>query len=497
MSIEAIFKFWPYSKAARVRRIRPVRDWSLQLLESRIALSAGPQLPLAEVPDSPPGYVSSSDAQDLASSGHDATPQSRSLDTDQQLVTDPDATSPGPTPQPTGTQMGVDPDAANPDPQADSTTDQTDSSSDPSQPGSDGGADQSSQDVEPNIPATAGPTLSVAQPSGAGNDFNPGLLDPLAWIDAEDPSSDLDDGDSEIEETNDFTGIPSSSDFTTLQAVADETGLGGAPASLVKGAWRVFSFETFSLSDVGRESLRDPQTPDVHNDLIIADAMPSRTLLSGLDRPDQTASDSVERSAELSPLEHSSPLALVATLSTTPSRNPPYSQPGNQPADPPDRYLDAVTPLSSWSVYVMGLDQAFERSCRDICQGANARASSTPSSESARGESVGGPEWRMPIVPIASAAWFGADPEALPHSRARSVRSILAPEADRVGLSPAAGERESPSGSDRDPQLGSEARQSVPIVTLITGSTLVAGWLWTRRASSPRNHAKDSGSSEH
>jgi hypothetical protein len=102
------------------------------------------------------------------------------------------------------------------------------------------------------------------------------------------------------------------------------------------------------------------------------------------------------------------------------------------------------------------------------------------------------PEWRMPVVPIASAEWFGAGPEAL-----RPDRSILAPEADSVRPSPAVGEPESQSGSDRDPQLGSEARQAVPIVTVITGSTLFAGWLWTRRASSPRHRVRDSGSREH
>ena len=555
MAIERVFKFWLHNRTARARPIRPISGFRLQPLEGRIALSAGLQIPVAGVPasassvpgasvaefqvssghdafahfhplesrtaltaglqvplaDAPPSTAaehSASVADFRVSPGHDVFTQSREADTDQERTADSSgASSTAALTQPASASMGVGPSATilttvepgNQGAQASPPSNPSGSSSQAAPDGNpDGGPDQSQQGPsEPDPPATPDPGVSVAQTNGAEDEFDPGLLDPLAWIDSEaDQFSGEADDDGEAEDPFTYAPDLSSSGYSIQQDIADETGIGSYSDYLAGRAWSVFSFElTFS----GRDEL-DPrhgmQTVDAQNNSIMAGTIPWRRLLSGLNLPDRTALDEHQRFPALGPLEQSSPLALVATLWTTPSWAGFSSGEGGQLADRLDRHPEAPTPLASWNVYVMRLDDACERSYRGISQGLIAMAGATRSSELSSREPADGALWPMPIVPMARADRVGASRDAVrTDGGSLSDQGIVAPDADLAGPSAAAGELESPSRSQRDPQFGAEPGRAVlgtvPIVTVITGSTLVAGWFWSRRASWPRIHREN------
>jgi hypothetical protein len=493
MSIERVHKTWFRNRTARVREIRTIRGFHLLALESRIALSAA----LADVPASPAGDVGSFVADVQGSPAEDGTAQAIERDADQRLIVDTSAaTLPGAPAQPTGASMGVDPNGGSmtplgngtPDFQVLGATDQTDSSPQSPSRESDGGADTPPQGPsEPELPVTPDPTVRIAQTDVAEDKFDPGLLDPLAWTDSEDQFSDVFLGETDVEDPLDYTVGLSLLGLSAQQEIADGIGIGCYPDYLAAGAWRSFSFEPSILSQRELESLRDMQTVDAQNESIMAGTMPSRSLLSGLNLPDQAPSDAHQRFAELGPLEQSSPLALVATLWTMPSFTPSSPDPRSQPAERGDRHPDSATPLASWNVYVMGLDHAFERSYRDICQGLTAGARTTSLSESSHRELEGWSEWRMPVVPMARVETLGGCREALrTDGRSQSDHVIIAPEADFIGPSAAASDLNSPSCSQRDPQhpaaAGRAIPAAVPIVSVIAGGALIAGWFWTRRA---------------
>lgn len=479
MSIERAYKPWLRNPTPRVREIRPIRGFHLLALEGRIALSAALQTALADMPASAVGDIGSFGGDVQPSPAQDATARSRVLETDQRLVTNTsDDNLRGAVAGTRGIPVGVATNAGPPEPP-------------PRE--SDRGIETTPQGPrEPDLPTTPDPTLRIAQANVAEDGFDPGLLGPLAWTYSEHELLNLVEGDLEVEDPVNYTAGPSLSGLSAQEQVAGETGSLSYPDFLAAGAWRSFSFDPPILSQAWLKSLHDAQTVDAQNASIMAGTMPFRSLLSGVDLPDQTASDAQQRFAELGPLEQSSPLALVATLWTMPSMTPFSPDLRNQPGERGDRHLETAAPLASWNVYVMGLDHAFERSYRIICERLMAGAGTTPISESSRSELAGRSEWSMPMVPMASAESFGGGQEALPiGGRSQSDDVILAPETELIGPSAAAGGTASPPRTQRDSQRGTATERaipaSVPIVAVITGSTVIAGWLWARRASWPRH----------
>ena len=272
--------------------------------------------------------------------------------------------------------------------------------------------------------------------------------------------------------------------------VADETGIGGYPASPAFAGWRAISFEMSVLSQEF-ESHHGVWTVDVENNSIMAGTMPSRSLLTALDllNQDRPTNSSISPSSARS----SSPRHWLwlppCGRRLTALRSLPGA--GNQSDDRPDRLRETVNPVSPWTVYVMGLDQAFDRSCRDICQGLFTEAGPTASSESGGRPSAVGPEWRMSVVPMAESDRLDAGRGAMRQGAfPRSDTFMVTADPDFVSNAASATEPELPSGSDRHAQSESNLEHAVPpsfsIVTVIAGSILIAGWCWTRRASSPR-----------
>jgi hypothetical protein len=474
----------------------------LQSLESRIALSAALQTALADIPASHARGVSSFVADIQLSPAKDATAQARLPNSTQQLVVDTAAaTLPRALAEPASDPMGIDPGSGsmttlgdgNTDFQALGVVDQTDSSPEPPPQESDGGAGTPPQGPsQPDLQPTPDPTARIAQISIAEDKFDPGLLDPLAWTDSEDQFSDAFTGATDALDSVDFSLGLSLLGLSPQQELAVAVGIRSYPDLLAAGARGSFSFESSILSQKDLESIHDTQGVDTQNESIIAGTMPFGSLLSGLNLTQQTAPDAHQRFAELGPLEQSSPLALVATLWTVPSLTPFSADPRNRTGERVHRQPETATPLASWDVYVMGLDHAFERTYRDICQGLTAGAPITPQSESSHRTPEGGSEWRMPLVPMASSESRRAYPEASQiDGRSQSDQMILAPEAIFLGPSAAPGELGSAVHSECDLERGGAAepaiRASVPVVTVITGSVLIAGWFWARSASRPRH----------
>ena len=141
-------------------------------------------------------------------------------------------------------------------------------------------------------------------------------------------------------------------------------------------------------------------------DSITAETILGESPLSGLLFRDQAGVDNHKHVAELSPVDRSSPLALAATLWTTPSQFRVGSQAGRLTAGCPSLHHDVEPSTLSWKVFVMGLDQAFERSYRDVSRG---RALTAESERSSR-EAADRVEWRGPILPIASPATVAPSP---------------------------------------------------------------------------------------
>ncbi len=242
--------------------------------------------------------------------------------------------------------------------------------------------------------APAMPVLTVVQ-----DDYNPGLLDPLAWTVADNEPQADDTPSFDIEELI-FPSAGPSSGPSAQMGRPDEVVIGG-PADFDSGiGWRGDSFALSPWFADEAEPVHGPFAGDPRNDSITAETIPGKSSLSGLNFRDQAASDDLKHVAELSPLDQSSALALAATLWTTSSQLRLGSEPGLASADEPTRdvQIEPVTP--SWKVFVMGLDQAFERSYRDVCRG----PVFTAENERSRREAADRIEWRGPIVPGAAPA---------------------------------------------------------------------------------------------
>ena len=88
-------------------------------------------------------------------------------------------------------------------------------------------------------------------------------------------------------------------------------------------------------------------------------------LLGGPDVSTPTDPDSLEQVAELVPLPESA-LALAATLWTVPSDSPPSTLRRQSPANVAIDGNARADAASSWVLFVIGVDQALEQTCRDI-----------------------------------------------------------------------------------------------------------------------------------
>ena len=188
----------------------------------------------------------------------------------------------------------------------------------------------------------------------------------------------------------------------------------------------------------------------------------------------------LQQVVELIPAEDSA-LALVATLWSLPSGPPSRPSEGD---DPPGEREESVPSSASpppWAVFVIGLDEAFERS-RDAC-GKALRDRARPEHEVAEDGAEGRLEWRCPIIPAPE----GSSPVV---GRAAGDRAIPSGEADPNRPVPSRSSRGEariarPGPEPDPPHVAGDGQPptegAVPFAWAASGSALIAGWFWARR----------------
>jgi hypothetical protein len=223
------------------------------------------------------------------------------------------------------------------------------------------------------------------------------------------------------------------------------------------------------------ETATEPSTPAS----ITAGELPLSVLLSGPEAPAHTGSDRLEQVAELIPLDQSS-LALVATLWTVSSDSQtPLPQIDVAPAG---GSIDPGAPLASppsWTVYVIGLNEAFEQSQRDVEQGFFSSPGRPIEGAGGQGALDEGLPWQGPIVPAAERGTFekvrgGFRTGSLTsHDEATELRG-------RNEVRPCdSGRAEAESSQAGERQVVAVA--SLPTISAVSTLGLIAGWFWTQR----------------
>ena len=280
----------------------------------------------------------------------------------------------------------------------------SDPSTSPSQDGSSGGTntppDSQGQSA---APTPTDPTGQIFQTNGAEDQVDPGLLDPLAWtVPDEQPPG---------EGTESFDGEDpllmivgaGAAGPSTLMGRPDETGIGSPSDYRSIAGWRASSFESLEPGgDIHPGDLRHPLRIDPREDSIAAGTAPWRGLLSGSAPDVESGLSDQEHIAELSPLAGSISLALAATLWSTPARIQTGPGPGKTGLAGAKGHVDVEPTTSSWKVFVMGLDRAFDRSYAEVHRGLSAETFGASEREEPHASAAWQLEWRGAIVPAPS-----------------------------------------------------------------------------------------------
>ena len=125
---------------------------------------------------------------------------------------------------------------------------------------------------------------------------------------------------------------------------------------------------------------------------------------------------------------------------------------------------------SAWVVFVTGVDQALEQTCRDVRDGVlSSQARKPEDAGSTRGprDSI---EWQGPILPAVQAR----SPVHEQGPRRPRDSSVSAPARRQAGRATAV----SPPDSIDGPRV---VLGSTPLLSIVSISTAIAGWFWSRR----------------
>jgi len=217
---------------------------------------------------------------------------------------------------------------------------------------------------------------------------------------------------------------------------------------------------------------------------ITAGGAPLSVLLTGPELATQTTTDDLQQVANLIPSDESS-LALVATLWTVPSDIPTGAQ-WVQRLDASPAWLTDAATTPSWTAYMIGLDQALEQSRRDIQQAASRAEGRLMPNERDQLELDRQLEWERPIMPGAT-GWVSDRRETSPLDTASVIDSdaINALAADQLQTAsgpesslPAVASQGAPAHSD---PVSFVKAGTLPLVSVLSVSTAITGWLWARR----------------
>jgi hypothetical protein len=279
----------------------------------------------------------------------------------------------------------------------------------------------------------------------------------------------------------------------TLGAVQEDpsTGLAGVgwtsytPASGRGPALTQTSFTSGEGSSSTDESPEEPVSPAS----ITAGEIPLDVLLSepALATPD--VSVDLPQVVDLIPAEDSS-LALVATLWSVSSDPPSEPRDGDEPAGERAESAPSSDSPPPWATFVIGLDEAFERS-RDACS-QTLRDGPNRQEEATDDAALEGLERRCFIVPALDVT-SQPDPAkgSSPFAGGAAIdRATTAgePDSNRPVSCGSTGPEESvarPGPEGRPPHDATDGPSlpegSAPLAWAASGSALIAGWFWARR----------------
>jgi hypothetical protein len=235
---------------------------------------------------------------------------------------------------------------------------------------------------------------------------------------------------------------------------------------LAAGQGTPLSFQATAHDDLlaWEETTAEPVSPGS----IITGGLSLKNLLSGPDTSTLTNTSCLEQVAELVPLPESA-LALAATLWTRPSDSPSSTVRWHLAAEEAITARAGAEAASSWMLFVAGVDQALEQTCRELQE-------SMPTTLD-RQRDDGNPnspdellEWHGPMLPAAQ--------PAQPETHTKLPVNRLG-QADGV-----AGQASAPSRQNARPTQGTGqavALASMPTISVVSVFTVIAAWVWRKR----------------
>jgi hypothetical protein len=202
---------------------------------------------------------------------------------------------------------------------------------------------------------------------------------------------------------------------------------------------------------------------------ITAGGVSLNILLADPDVPIRTEPDSLEQVAELIPLPETS-LALAATLWTVASDSPTSRPQSDLPsATGADSAALLASPSSSVN-FVIGVDQALEQTCRDIRE-VILYSHNGPRENESRSSGQDEPlEWQAPILP--------AGQEGSPVDETGSPLPSGTGTFGEAGTMTLQSQEESPPDSHNGSPV---VVWAVPMISVVSISTVIAGWFWNKR----------------
>jgi hypothetical protein len=313
--------------------------------------------------------------------------------------------------------------------------------------------------------------------------------------------------------------------LTQIDASA-EASTSGWMSYVATGGWSVPNLQITPSGTKVRSDLEDaPETPTSPFSVTAMEPF-SSLLSSGPDLPALGAGNPLQQVAELVPSDESS-LALVATLWTTvpsweggtpgglsetrdvwtPAGLADAADAGSsgEAANGPMRPMPASTAPAPWIAYMIGLEYAFEQSCRDLHWETATSLQPGTQDRGAAGVRDEACEWNRPIFVGPMGAVSGAPDEA----RETSARTAIDPASGGAQAGPA---RALPSsgiavelrdaGSPAVVDISGTGRRLsqaalVPVIATVSLSALAVGWFWARNRgiappapSGPLRHAR-------
>ena len=231
---------------------------------------------------------------------------------------------------------------------------------------------------------------------------------------------------------------------------------------LASGGWSTSAFDGMFAWE---ENSTEPTLPDS----ITGGGVSLSILLADPDVPIRSEPDRLEQVAELIPLPETS-LALAATLWTVAADSPTSGAQSDLPSATATESAAPLASPSSSAIFMIGMDQALEQTCRDIREEILCSHDGPPGIDSPPVVQDEPLEWQAPILP--------AGRGGLP------VNETGSPQPRGTGAFGAAGTITPQSQVESPPDSHNRSRVflwAVPMISIVSISTVIARRFWNKR----------------